>query len=75
MIEELKNKQMGPQATKTLFHFSGDGIYHKRAIEAESIDAATEIWLKERILIEQPESVPAASGEKVEDKSGENVNE
>ena len=75
MIENSSNKQMGPHSTKASFHFSGDGVYHKRTIEAESIDAATEIWLKERILIEQSDSVPAASGEKVEDKSNEKVNE
>ena len=39
------------EKTQKLYHFAGSGVYFPVAINAESIEQATEIWLKKRVPI------------------------
>lgn len=73
MIENAKNTMMGDAPKKKLFHFSGDGIYWPKAIEAITASEAEEIWHKGKQLISQTSAVqPAPHPEpKVEDKPSE----
>lgn len=41
-------------AEKSLFHFSGDGVYHNLVIWAHSLEEASKEWLATRKLINSP---------------------
>lgn len=71
----------GAPAQKTLFHFSGDGVFWPKAILAATIHEAEAIWHKIKTPISQTSNAPAVSppappeeDEKVEDKPIDNEN-
>lgn len=74
MIKDSKDKMMdGAPNAKTYFHFGGDNIWYPKAVLAETIQEAEQIWHKIKVLIptSQTSQAPAETppDPKVEDKS------
>ena len=60
MIDGSKDKMMTSAPKQKTFAFSGDGIFHPKAIAAATIEEAEKIWHETKILISQSSSAPAS---------------
>jgi hypothetical protein len=54
-----RNKMMQAAPVQKEFHFASDGIYHAMAVQADSIEQATEIYHRTKQPINAPEQSPS----------------
>ncbi len=61
MFEGNADKMQHPEQIKAVsrilneYHFAGSGIYHPCSVVADSLEAATELWKKQRKPLKEEE--------------------